>query len=245
MTFKLKTLLCRRTIALGAVLISSLFFPSLAAQADPLAYGATSSLQWGVVDLLTGDFTQTGTTSAPLSGLGEINGKLYAGGYHQSILYSVNPATGALTAIGNSSLSYFMTGSTTHGLFAFDTNINLFQINPSTGAAKLIGPTGLRVAASVLGASSGSNTLYVTVGSSLYSINTNTAASTLIGTSAGQYGPMVVLKGKQEGVQDAIFAGGAYPSAIWILNPKNGAGTFVADTTAVHDNFYGLAPDND
>jgi hypothetical protein len=96
-----------RTIARGAALISSLFFSSLAAQANPLAYATTGDNQFGVVDLMTGVFTQRGIMAVRLTGLGEINGKLYGGGYASGTLYSVNPSTGVLTAIGNGALTYW------------------------------------------------------------------------------------------------------------------------------------------
>ncbi len=240
-----------RTIASGAVLISSLFFSLLlsiaGAQADPLAYATTGDDQFGVVNLTTGVFTQRGNMGVRLTGLGEIGGKLYGGGYASGTLYSVNPSTGALTTIGNGSLTYWGTGSTKRQLFAIDNsaNMNLYSINPNTGAAKLIGPTGLSPVATVEGVSTGSNTLYVTVNSSLYSINTTTGASTLIGTSpSGLFGPTVVegpymLVG---GPGYLIYAGAANPSAIWILNDTNGFGTFQADTTGADTNFWGLAP---
>jgi len=241
MTSKLKTLLC-----IGLVpMLFGIAFPADAAPKHPLAYATTSFSQFGVVDLITAVFTQRGSVaSVPLSGLGEVGGKLYGGGYHYPILYSVDPATGALTAIGSSSFVYFATGSTTRGLFALDqaANMNLYSINPNTAAATLVGPTGLSPSAIVIGMSAGSDVLYVTVNSSLYRINTTTGAATLIGTSpSGLFGPMVVY---EAGHADVIFAGAADPSAIWVLNSTNGVGTFEADTTTgASNNFYGLAPD--
>ena len=97
----------------------------------------------------------------------------------------------------------------------------------------------------VEGVSTGSNKLYVTVNSSLYSIDTTTGASTLIGTSpSGLFGPMVVEEPDDAslGVQPVIFSGAADPSAIWILNHRNGFGTFLVDTTGADTNFWGLAP---
>ena len=236
-----------RMIAPGAVLISSLFFSAIGAQANPLAYATTGDNQFGVVDLLTGVFTQKGMMGVRLTGLGEVGGKLYGGGYASGTLYSVNPSTGVLTTIGSGSLTYWGTGSTKRGLFAIDrsANMNLYSINPKTGGATLIGPTGLSPTAFVEGVSTGSDTLYVTVNSSLYSIDTTTGASTLIGTSpSGLFGPTVVLKGTHKG-GDVMFAGAANPSAIWILNYTDGVGSFVADTTGAYTNFWGLAPDND
>jgi hypothetical protein len=144
-----------------------------AAPKHPLAYATTGDNQFGVVDLLTGVFTQKGNMGVRLTGLGEINGKLYGGGYASGTLYSVNPSTGTLTTIGNGSLTYWGTGSTNLGLFAIDrsANMNLYSINPNTGDATLVGPTGLSPTAFVEGVSTGSDTLYVTVNSSLYSID--------------------------------------------------------------------------
>jgi hypothetical protein len=96
--------------------------------------------------------------------------------------------------------------------------------------------------------SAGSDILYVTVDSSLYSIDTTTGAASLIGTSpSGLFGPTVVIETKnpKSGVEPAIFAGAANPSAIWMLNPLNGVGTFLTDTTGADTNFWGLAPDKD
>ena len=109
----------------------------------------------------------------------------------------------------------------------------------------MVGPTGLSSTAIVEGMSTGSDTLYVTRNSSLYRINTTTGASTLIGTSpSGLFGPMVV-EGPHDGVQDVIFAGATDPSAIWILDHRNGFGTFLVDTTGADTNFWGLAPDTE
>jgi hypothetical protein len=166
-----------RKIASGAVLISSLFFPSLLSiagtQANPLAYATTGDNQFGVVDLLTGVFTQKGKMGVRLTGLGEVGGKLYGGGYASGTLYSVNPSTGALATIGSGSLTYWATGSTERGLFALDNsaNMNLYSINPKTGGATLVGPTGLSPTAIVEGMSTGSDILYVTRDSSLYRID--------------------------------------------------------------------------
>jgi hypothetical protein len=235
-----------QTIAPGAVLICSLFLSSLlsiaGAQANPLAYATTGDDQFGVVDLMTGVFTERGNMGVRLTGLGEIGGKLYGGGYVSNTLYSVNPSTGKLTTIGSGSLTpyYWATGSTKTGLFALDrsANMNLYSINPKTGGSTLIGPTGLSPTAIVEGMSTGSDTLYVTVDSSLYSINTTTGASTLIGTSPqGLFGPMVV-----EGPHNVIYSGAFNPDAIWILNGTNGFGSFIADTTGADTNFWGLAP---
>jgi hypothetical protein len=94
-------------------------------QANPLAYATTGDNQFGVVDLLTGVFTQKGKMGVRLTGLGEVGGELYGGGYASGTLYSVNPSTGALTKISGGSLTYWATGSTKRGLFALDNSANM------------------------------------------------------------------------------------------------------------------------
>jgi len=68
-------------------------------------------------------------------------GTLYAS--NGQTLYTINPTTGALSAVGTTSIGIFDMGSTTSGLFAVGTDMNLYSINPNTAAATLIGPTGL------------------------------------------------------------------------------------------------------
>jgi hypothetical protein len=121
MTSKLTTLLC---IALVPMLFG-IAFPADAAPKHPLAYATTGDNQFGVVDLITGVFTQRGRMGVRLTGLGEVGGKLYGGGYGSGTLYSVDPSTGALTTIGNGSLQYWPIGSTNRGLFALDTSANM------------------------------------------------------------------------------------------------------------------------
>jgi hypothetical protein len=227
-----------RIAALAATFVCSLGFSlevfSAPARANSFAYATTGDDQFGVVDLTTGVFTETGNMGVLLTVLGAgPGGVLYGGGHASGTLYSVNPSTGVLTTIGSGSLTYWATGSTTSGLFAVDNspNMNLYSVNPNTGAASLIGPTGLSPSAIVEGMSTGSDTLYLTRNSSLYSINTTTGAATLIGTSsAGLFGPMVIEDG-------GIYSGAGDPSAIWTLSATDGSGTFLADTTGADTNF--------
>ena len=208
------------------------------ARADTFAYATTRTGQFGVVDLNTGVFTESGNMGLILTGLGMVGNTLYGGGRGSSTLYSVNPQTGALTTVGSGSLTYWATGSTTSRLYAVDlnTNMNLYSIDPSTGAATLIGPTGLSPSAYVEGMSTGSHALYYTVNSSLYTLDTKNGAATLVGTSSlGLFGPTVFEHG-------TIYAGAAGPSAIYTLSGSDGSGTFVADVSGADTNFWGLAP---
>jgi hypothetical protein len=81
--------------------------------------------------------------------LAEVGGALYTAGYTASTLYTVNPASGALNAVG-SSIIFFALGSTTTGLYAAGwpagTSTSgptyLYSINPRTAAATQIGQFG-------------------------------------------------------------------------------------------------------
>ena len=219
-------------VAVAIVLVSG------SARADVLAYAATGTGFFGVVDLSTGDFTESSNMGLRLSGLGVgPGGGLYGGDYRGDTLYSINPANGVLTAVGNSSISYFDTGSTTSGLFAVGTDGNLYSINTGTAAATLIGPTGLSESASSIGMSSGSATLYYAINSALYTLNTSTGAATLIGSaSAGSFTSAVVEGG-------VIYAGSYNPLAVYTLDGSNGASTLQASGLNSLYTFDGLAPD--
>src|SRR6516165_292170 len=152
------------------------------ARADALVYGVTGDNLFGVLDLNTGVFTESGDMGQRISGLGVgPGGVLYGSGYSYSSpnLYSINPTNGALTLVMNNfSPGFYDLGSTTTGLFAMgNSDNNLYSINPSAGTFSLIGPT-------LLGnfMSTGSSTLYGSSGTSLYSISTTTGATSSIGS---------------------------------------------------------------
>ncbi len=182
---------------------------------------------FGTVNLTTGTFTEVGNSGLLLSGLGVgPAGLLYGGASGDGTLYQVNPANGSVTTVGTSSIDYEDFGSTTSGVFAFDSNLNLFSVNPTTGATTKIGPTGLTLAGTV-GASTGSDTLFFTHGSpsTLYSINTSTGIAGI--------GAMVFENG-------TLYAGSnSTPVSLYTLDPATGAATLVAASTG---NFGGLAP---
>jgi hypothetical protein len=222
----------------GAVLfLFLLVMAGLASAQTPIAYEFVgSSDNWGTVDLTTGTFSQTGNTGALLSGLGVGPGGLLYGGLDASgTLYQVNPANGNLTTVGTSSVAYNDFGSTTDGVYALDTTLNLYSVNTTTGATTLIGPTGL-IVSTTIGLSTGSETLYFTDGPNaiLYSINTSTGAATEIGsTGIREIGALVYENG-------TLYAGSNNPSAaLYALNPATGAATFVGNASGP---FWGLAP---
>src|SRR5262245_7031369 len=140
---------------------------------DAYAYEITGlgSNLFGVIDLNTGVFTSVGSMGLTLAGLGTYDGVIYGGAYAGNTLYSVNTSTGALTPIGTSSVSYFLFGSTTSGLYAVGRDGGFYSINAANGAATLLHLTG-GFGGEIEGMSSGSDTLYVTADHSLYTLNT-------------------------------------------------------------------------
>jgi hypothetical protein len=92
---------------------------------DPMAYDFVGRAEnWGPIDLTTGAFSQTGNTGELITGIGVgPGGLLYGGLFEGTTLYQVNPANGAVTAVGTSGLpEYYGMGSTTRGVYAFDNN---------------------------------------------------------------------------------------------------------------------------
>jgi hypothetical protein len=222
-----------------AVLVALLLATAgLASAQDPTAYDFLGrSDDWGTIDLTTATFSQTGNTSELVAGLGVgPGGLLYGGIYGGDTLYQVNPANGSATSVGTSGFDYVEFGSTTSGVYGFDSSLNLYSVNTTTGASTLIGSTGLTISGTT-GASTGSSTLYFTNGSpaTLYTLNTSTGAATEIGnTGVDEIGAMVFENG-------TLYAGSNSPSyALYTLDLSTGTGTLVADASA--GAFWGLAP---
>jgi hypothetical protein len=207
------------------------------AHADNYAYMGTGSAQFGVIDLTTGVFTQCGTSSVLLSGIGVgPDHNLYGGTFRGTGFYSINRTNGALTAIGASNIEFFDFGSTTIGLYAVDVNGDLYSIDYQTGHATLIGPTHVPVACcGYWGMSTNSGSLYFSRESTLYRLNLKTGAAKQIGpASSGIYGAEVMEHG-------VLFAGSESPSSIYTLDVKTGASTFVSNLSGA-GSFWGLAP---
>jgi hypothetical protein len=199
-----------------------------------MAYITTVSDQFGAIDLNTGVFTQLGNMDHLLSGLGVVSGNVYGAAEGGDTLYRVNLATGFLTAVGTGSIRYYDFGSTTSGMYAVDSNLDLYSINPSNGAATLIGPTGLRPDFTK-GLSTGSGTLYFTNSTDLYWLNTTTGKAMLIGNTGLQIGALVFENG-------ALYAGvRGFPDQVYTLNTSTGAATLVANTSGRMGHFWGLA----
>ncbi len=219
------------------------------AKADDLTYVTTTSQAFGTLDVNTGAFTQLGTSGSYLEGLGESGGDLYgissagAGGATTNELYRINTANGALTPVASTSVSIIEFGSTTSGLFGLGFGYtDLYSINPVNGVATLLGPTGISTQ-TTSGISVGANSLYLMISSpsssKLYSLNTSTGASTLVGSSS----PGVCLKSMayEDGtLYDAsgyCFLG----SKTFTVDPANGNSSFLANVSGFGD-LNGMAP---
>jgi hypothetical protein len=218
------------------------------AKADTLAYVASSSGDFGTMDLNTGAFTALGTPPSILKGLATLNGTLYAANtpLAHGTLFTLNPNTGALTAVGaDSGLIYENFGSTTSGLFAvgYDPHAavftqDLYSINPATGAPTLIGPTGLSITAPYQGLSTNSGTLYYSYNGDLYILNTTTGAASLTGSFGGNSGMGAMLF---EG--GTLYGGDNGHFTIDTINTATGAATVGPNFVVTQfGNIFGLAP---
>ncbi len=228
-----------RSALIAAALATCALAPSAAFAADPLAWENGTNGEFGVLDLATGVFTGIGnsTDGAEPAGLAEnSSGVVYTAKINGSTLYTVNTATGALTAVGTGSITYDGIGSSSAGVFGYDRGGDLYSIDTTTGASTLLGATGVP-AVGFFGFSAGGSTLYEVSANSLYSLNTTTGAGTLIGSSAtDSFGAAVVEGG-------VLYAGGESPLEVYTLNPSTGAGTPGANVTGTSQLIFGLAPD--
>jgi hypothetical protein len=172
----------------------------------------------------------------------ELGGVLY--GVGGGTLYKVNPANGTLTTVGSGGANFQAFGSTTSGLFGLDNSMNLYSVDPTTGAASFIGSTGIARPFHD-GLSAGGSTLYFTAEpnqftgpSILYSLDTISGASTLIGSvssTSAIFGP-VIVNGKVYaascGTGDDSCGFNPSAESIYTLNPATGGPTFVAVSAA-------------
>jgi hypothetical protein len=167
-----------------ALLSAVMVRPLAASSVGPYGYEVTSSSQFGLLNLSTGVFTQTGTkTVASDAGLVGIGNNLYTAS--GSTFYSVG-GTGTTTSIGTSTLggdgTFWDLGATATAVYALDSAGTLYSINTGTGASTAIGSTGINESGA-FALSNGSGTLYASYGSELYTVNTTTGALTSVGST--------------------------------------------------------------
>jgi hypothetical protein len=171
------------------------------ARADDCAYSTSfiaGGAPSGVIDLSTGVFTQTGTsTYLGMAGMGNDGGTLYGlvSGTNRvagTQLFTIDTATGTDTPVGSPISSNMVTfGSTTTGgpySIASGATGELYSINPTTGAETAIGPTGLNAAGYFSLSSGSSSTLYLSASGVLYTVNTSTGAADACGRNRFRVG---------------------------------------------------------
>lgn len=212
--------------------------PSATAASDSTAFVGTASHAFGKVDLKTGVFSELGNTGLLLAGMGVVNGKLYAAGYSSGTLYTVNTSNGKLTEVGSSSIAYDLMGSTTGGgLYATNTNEELYSVDPLSGATKLIGPLGVNYSG-YYGLSNNSSILYFANGTNLFTVNTHTGAATLVGSmGSSQLGGLVLE-------DNVLWGGQEQPTlAVAIVNITTGQATSGAAFTGTGSGaWWAIAP---
>jgi hypothetical protein len=215
---------------------------------DSLAYAETQGGIFGTVDLVTGAFTEIADNGTMLAsgtsfaGFGVVNATLYGVNYNQpnGTLYSVNTTTGVPTAIGSSTVTYALFGSTSSGvLYGVGTDGNLYTVDRATGVAALVAPVGTSVGGSWYCLSTGAQSLYLADGANLYTIDTGTGAATLVGAFGGpEIGAMTYEN-------DVLWGGQNTPTlAVATLNTSTGAATTGPAVTGTNSgNWYAMAPD--
>jgi hypothetical protein len=223
--------------------------PAAAESQDILAYAQLSDGSLGRLDLGTGTFTQFGSASVQLVGLGEVAGTLFTDTTGSGTLYTVNRTNGTLTAVGSANIGFQVFGSTANGLFALDNGMNLYSVDPASGAATLIGPTGLNPP-DHNGLSSGSGTLYYTqqFGTStptVYTLNLSTGTATLVGSMPAVFGPVVIGGAlyAESWVPCSANPSGICAQSIYSFDPATGTSALVSNvSTPMQEISDGLAP---
>ncbi len=210
---------------------------STCAFADSMAWEVTGANLFGSLDLNNGNFSALSTFPFVAAGLGVDGSTVYTAEFGGAGLYSVDPTTGSTTLIGKlSGTSYFDLGSTATGLYMLDTTGSLWNINASTGAATRIGSTLVNIGSNSVGLSTGANTLYLAVASSIYTVDTTTGKATLIATSgAADFGALVEVGGSIFGTSTT----GA--QQIYRFDPTTKISTFVTNYNS-NGYSFGLAP---
>ncbi len=231
-------------------------------QAHDQAFVISASRQFGILDLVTLNFTQIGKTKQPLNGIANVEGVLYAlDGENNLQIIDVN--TGELTLVGNTGIAVVSKANITlltslgKSLFALDPFNALYVVDRTTGASQFVGSTGIPapdfktckcVTANSLAGGGGS--LFFTwqvvdlrtggnlVPPKLYTISPNTGfANSGVPVDAGA---PVVGSGFIDN-ELFVFTFGK-PNKIFTLDLTTGHAEFTGDQPANLDAVFGAAP---
>jgi hypothetical protein len=193
---------------------------------------------FGTMDLNTGVVTEIANIGTNL-GLALSNGALYSVDSSGNLI-RINPSNGAITIIGNTSIST-LTKITALGssIFGVDRSGNVDSINPMTGMATTLGPTGLGAIMNpfVSSFAASSLVLYYTQQTSrtnaeLYTLNPITGMATPVGPTAENLGGSAFVNNTLLGF---ITPNSSFDSAvaqIISINPTTGAATFFGPTNS-------------
>ncbi len=227
-----------------AFILVSLSSIARLASADPYAYELSGADRFGLANLATGSFSPIGgTLSTSLWGIAAgPGGAIYGMGSDQTSLYQVDTSNGSLSFVG--SLSFlsgeggWVLGSTANGslyVAGVDTvgNYSLYSINPTNASTNFIGSMG-QIGGSVMGCSSGSSSLYVGSGQTLYSVDVTTGLTTAVGSGMGS------LAGNGPG--GLVEVGGTLYGGAWGEDPALTASIISIDQTAAATTFVSLQP---
>ncbi len=209
----------------------------------PLTYAlnlTSSGPQFGTLDLGTGTFTNVGLTGVSPDtntrclGYGS-NGALYAMFSTNSTtsLYTINPANGSATLIGDSTgvvATCAMTGSgTMYGAAFSGANLALYTVNLATGSPSLVG-TMLPAPAGVVHVSlaAANNNLYLAAqpsgaSTTLYAVNASTGAATSVGSTDAGVGGMAEVSGSLYAFTVDISGFSSIPAHIDVVSTASGA----------------------
>ena len=248
----------KRTACLTSLILFIVATPKVRAgenDGDDLAYVASATAQFGVVNAETGAFTPIGKTTSVLSGLALGPDHSLEGLDADNNLVTIDPATAATTVVGNVGLPVQPDGNVTlltslgrGRLFAVDPDNVLYSINPWTGHATRIGSTGIPVpdfTNCVTGnsLSGAEGELYFTFEvdnndpnlcgtpspSRLYRIDPHTGKATLIGAT-GAGAPIVGAGFIDDTLYGFTFGGAVHQSnKIYSIDLETGVAQFVAN----------------
>jgi hypothetical protein len=161
------------------------------------AYISTITQKFGMIDPSSGVYTDIGTTTAKLGGLGfAADGLLYGLGEDSNgTLYRVNPLSGTLTAMGqtglntNAGIPYTMGNVADGTLYAY-LGKDLYQIDYHNGSKTLVGSFWATPPTGPMGALQGNNagSLFLSDGSAgtnFYSVNPITGLASVLSANSG------------------------------------------------------------
>jgi hypothetical protein len=234
-----------RTVGAAFALGLTVMVAAGPASADVFAYGTLSPFQdtgdFGIVDLTTGTFQQVSQSPGSING-GHVaglvmgsNDVLYsANEYTPNELWIVNPASGATTLVGmmNPSTGDDGLGSTTSAIYLTDRSGNFYQVNPSTANLTYIANIG------AMELSTNSATLYGSLGATLYTINTTTGATTLIGTPPINSSTSYSWEALAD--IDGLLYGSTTSGGLYTIDTSNDTATYVGGSDVI----WGLAPES-